>query len=76
MISVSTWESALNSFAATVISAAARITRVRDGKDLKLSFYIRIIKAFYEYATEREIKKMWKEISSLVFRDSQSIDNQ
>ncbi|MFR8184153.1 MAG: hypothetical protein ACLU9Z_00005, partial [Bacteroides intestinalis] len=42
-------------------------TRVRDGKDIKLSFYVRIFNAFHEYATEEEFGEMWKEVAALLF---------
>ena len=42
----------------TVISVVAPITRVRDGKDIKLSFYVRIFNAFHEYATEEEFGEL------------------
>ena len=51
----------------TVISIVAPITRVRDGKDIKLSFYVRIFNAFHEYATEEEFGEMWKEVAALLF---------
>ena len=51
----------------TVISVVAPITRVRDGKDIKLSFYVRIFNAFHEYATEEESGEMWKEVAALLF---------
>lgn len=43
------------------------ITRVLSGKDLKLSFYIRILNAFHEYETEEEFGEMWREIALLLF---------
>lgn len=51
----------------TVISVVAPITRVRDGKDIKLSFYVRIFNAFHEYATEEEFGEMWKELLRCCF---------
>lgn len=51
----------------TVTSVAAPITRVLNGKDLKFSFYIRILNALHEYATEEEFVKIWKEVGVLLF---------
>lgn len=51
----------------TAISVVALTTRVRGGKDMKLSFYIRIFNALHEYTTEDEFVEMWREVASLLF---------